>query len=570
MKYLLIFILIFNISLGNVFAQSAMSSNTYKIQSDSTNFGGRLGSSASYSMEDTMGEAGSGLTETGNYRDYLGYQFMLFADPDTTAPSAPASMTAQVVSTSEIELTWGESTDNIAVDRYYIYRDGVRIDDVDIFPRTFNDTGLSESTEYSYNVSAVDDSGNESERSATTTATTFASTVSSTGGSSKSGRSVTVSDLNISSNYNNAIISFTTSQLRSVEVSWGRDYSYSDGVVTGVLSNTHSLMLGGLQVDTDYYLKIVLRDQFGNPIIYEGIPFRTLTAPISKNPANVSSFVSVAKESSIDLSWKMPIDSRIVGVKILRSESSYPSTPNDGKLIFESESLSGVENFSDSDVKKGTTYYYTIFAKDLAGNLSSGAVTANKLVTKVGEVFENPLETLLPAGKVDEAIEKLSLKDFLFIQSGDSVSISGSKVPVYGNKNITVALKYYRVPPVLKTIAVSLIKNDGSKDRFTFILRPNKDKTRYEATIGALGDPKNYTLRIDILDFKNQGLKTIDGVLEVEVDKAEPAPKLVFSLNKIVVLVGSIVLLIILGVSVLVRIRRGRATLINTSSPIVN
>lgn len=53
-----------------------MSSSNYKIQSDSVNFGGKLGSSASYVIEDTLGEVATGESSSANYKLKAGYQQM--------------------------------------------------------------------------------------------------------------------------------------------------------------------------------------------------------------------------------------------------------------------------------------------------------------------------------------------------------------------------------------------------------------------------------------------------------------------------------------------------------------
>lgn len=541
------------------FGQSVMSSDSYKMQSDSLNFAGLLGASANYRVEDTLGELVSGTTTSSDYIDFQGYQFMGFASADTEAPTAPSSLTAQALSTSEVELTWGASTDNIAVDRYYIYRNGSRIDDVAIFPRSFSDTGLSANTTYSYNVSAVDDSGNESLWSSTTTATTLGSGGVGTGGT----RTVFITDLLISSNDVNALITFNTSISRSVEVHWGRDTSYADGVLVGGMTSEHSFLLDGLLPETFYHLKFVLKDEYGNAKSLENISFRTLSVPLSQSPVNVTNFSATQLGDNINLTWAMPTLGRVIGVKILRREDFYPATPTDGELVFESLDGSRPESFLDTNVERGKDYFYTIFAQDLAGNTSSGVVASGRVLLS-GEVrVENPLDKLLPAGSVDPIIGKLEIADFLFIQSGDSVDISGGSVFVRGDKNLTVALRYHRVPEVLKTIAVTLVTRTNPEKSFSFILRPNRDKTRYEATVGALGKEAVYTLRIDIVDFKNQGLKTLRGTLEVVTPFVLPfsIPKNFLPVFGVVFVFGMIALALYFGVF----LRSKRLPLINTT-----
>ena len=57
-------------------AAQMMQSGTYKIQSDSINFGGGRSTSTSYSLESTAGEVGTGDASSTNYNLHAGYQQM--------------------------------------------------------------------------------------------------------------------------------------------------------------------------------------------------------------------------------------------------------------------------------------------------------------------------------------------------------------------------------------------------------------------------------------------------------------------------------------------------------------
>jgi chitodextrinase len=91
---------------------------------------------------------------------------------DTSAPSTPTGLLATAISTSQIDLSWIPSTDDVAVAGYNIFRDGTQIN-TSIAP-SFSDTGLSPSTTYTYAVSAYDADGNSSEVSPAVAATTVA------------------------------------------------------------------------------------------------------------------------------------------------------------------------------------------------------------------------------------------------------------------------------------------------------------------------------------------------------------------------------------------------------------
>jgi chitodextrinase len=96
---------------------------------------------------------------------------------DTQAPTAPASLTATAASSSQINLSWPAATDNVGVTGYRIERcQGAGCSNfAQIATPTgtsFNDTGLSASTSYSYRVRATDAAGNLGPYSPTATATT--------------------------------------------------------------------------------------------------------------------------------------------------------------------------------------------------------------------------------------------------------------------------------------------------------------------------------------------------------------------------------------------------------------
>lgn len=91
---------------------------------------------------------------------------------DTTAPSTPTNLSATAVSTSQINLSWSASTDATGVTGYTIYRNGTQL--TTTTGTTYQHTGLSPSTLYTYTVSAYDAAGNTSSPSTSASATTQA------------------------------------------------------------------------------------------------------------------------------------------------------------------------------------------------------------------------------------------------------------------------------------------------------------------------------------------------------------------------------------------------------------
>jgi hypothetical protein len=108
--------------------------------------------------------------------DIGAYEFISSASSaDNDPPSIPAKLAATAVSTSQINLSWLASTDNIKVAGYKVYRSGNLAGTTT--GTSYSDTGLLESTSYAYTVSAYDDAGNVSSQSAPAIATTKADAV---------------------------------------------------------------------------------------------------------------------------------------------------------------------------------------------------------------------------------------------------------------------------------------------------------------------------------------------------------------------------------------------------------
>ena len=89
---------------------------------------------------------------------------------DTTAPSTPTGLTATPASTTQVNLSWTASTDNVGVTGYQIFRDGTLLTTVST--TSYSNSGLTPNTTYQYQVKAVDAAGNQSGLSTAASATT--------------------------------------------------------------------------------------------------------------------------------------------------------------------------------------------------------------------------------------------------------------------------------------------------------------------------------------------------------------------------------------------------------------
>ena len=90
--------------------------------------------------------------------------------PDTTAPSTPLGVTATVAPDRSITVQWLAATDDVAVARYRVLRDGAAVSEATT--TTLTDTATAPATTYRYRVLALDASGNASAASPEVVAST--------------------------------------------------------------------------------------------------------------------------------------------------------------------------------------------------------------------------------------------------------------------------------------------------------------------------------------------------------------------------------------------------------------
>lgn len=272
----------------------------------------------------------------------------------------------------------------------------------------------------------------------------------------------------------------------------------------------HEKRLKNLEPGQIYHFKLVCRDTNYNSaetpdytfVFKEGVEKKTIP-----NVLNLSSFT---EENKIILKWLNPDFPDFSGVRIVRSDKFFPENLSGGEVIYQGPG----NNFPDINVKNGKRYYYTVFTYDKLGDYSSGAVITD--VPRSPGLPPPPF--IIPPSPVPPPpeIEKLTINDFDFFIGAKRIFPSSlGEIYTEPGKPLTFFLKSGKVPEVLKTIMVNLRNGDKF---FSFILRLNKEKTGYEATLMSPLDPGIYPLTIDIMNYQNQTLKKIKGEIKTEAN----------------------------------------------------
>ena len=132
------------------------------------------------------------------------------ASGDTTPPSIPTGLRAVAISTSQVNLSWNASTDNVGVTGYTVYRNGTTLATVNGSTLTYADTAVAGNTTYTYAVDAFDAAGNRSAQSIAAVITTPGGLAAPTGvGATAGDRSATVTWTAPASDGGSAIASYT-------------------------------------------------------------------------------------------------------------------------------------------------------------------------------------------------------------------------------------------------------------------------------------------------------------------------------------------------------------------------
>ncbi|MCF2874793.1 MULTISPECIES: M4 family metallopeptidase [unclassified Tenacibaculum] len=147
-------------------------SGTFTVPASATNGATRMRVVMKYNATPTACEASIQYGEVEDYTVVIGA-----GQADTTAPTAPSSLAATNVAQTTLTLNWSASTDNVGVTGYDVYQ-GTTVIGSTTTATSYNVTGLTAATGYSFSVKAKDAAGNESAASNVVNVTTLDNQVS--------------------------------------------------------------------------------------------------------------------------------------------------------------------------------------------------------------------------------------------------------------------------------------------------------------------------------------------------------------------------------------------------------
>jgi fibronectin type 3 domain-containing protein len=292
---------------------------------------------------------------------------------DTTPPTDPSNLVASVASSSQINLSWTGSTDNIGVTGYQVERcQGENCTNFTLATAvtgtSYNNTGLSPATTYSYRVRATDTAGNFSSYSNIATGVTPPDTIPPTTPANLSASAASSSQINLSWGASSDDVGVSGYQVERCQGVGCGNFSLVTTTTGTSFNNT------GLLEATTYSYRVRATDAAGNLSFYSNTATamtRDVTAPTV--PSGLTA--AAASDSQINLTWTASADNvGVTGYQVLRCQGTS-CTP------YTQVATVSVPAYSDTGLSPSTSYRYRVRATDAAGNLSSysSTVTATTL-----------------------------------------------------------------------------------------------------------------------------------------------------------------------------------------------
>ncbi|GGI57670.1 fibronectin type III domain-containing protein [Winogradskyella haliclonae] len=269
--------------------------------------------------------------------------------PDTESPSVPTNLTASNVTTSSVVLSWSASTDNVGVTGYDVYQGATLLTTVTSTGYTV--TGLSPSTNYTFNLRAKDAAGNVSNASSNVGVTT-----------------ATPPDTQAPSVPTNLTASNVTTS--SVVLSWSAStdnvgvtgYDVYQGATLLATVTSTGYTVTGLSSSTDYTFNVRAKDAAENVSnASSNVGVTTATPPDTQAPSVPTNLTaSNVTTSSVVLSWSASTDNvGVTGYDVYQGATLLTTVTSTGYMV--------------TGLSPSTNYTFNVRAKDAAGNVSNAS-----------------------------------------------------------------------------------------------------------------------------------------------------------------------------------------------------
>ncbi|MFL5306458.1 MAG: fibronectin type III domain-containing protein [Polyangia bacterium] len=296
---------------------------------------------------------------------------------DSQPPTAPANLLSSAPSTTQINLTWSASTDNVAVTGYLVERcqgaSCVAFAQVGTSTSTiFQDAALTSTASYSYRVRATDAAGNLSGYS-NIVSVTPANPDTSPPTAPANLMAVATSATQVALSWtaatdNTAVTSYLVERCQGAACTSFAQVGTSPAAMFADL---------GLSQGTAYSYRVRASDAAGNLGRYSSVATATTTTSTDVQPPSAPAGLTATATSGtqINLAWTAATDDvGVTGYRVERCQGAACTA-------FTQLAVATAVTFSDTGLAAGVSYSYRVRASDAAGNLGgySNVATATTL-----------------------------------------------------------------------------------------------------------------------------------------------------------------------------------------------
>ncbi len=155
----------------------------------------------------------------------------------------------------------------------------------------------------------------------------------------------------------------------------GRAAKMAVSIPFGKPGASSSFNLSGLKERETLYLALLVTDESGNKALSNVVHF---TMPDITAPGEVSNLEAtvVPEGQALELSWSLPKDKDLKGVKLLTRRGQFPTTLQNGTLVCDTAgtpSCDAATRHRIDGLTNGQMQYFTLFTYDDTPNVSKGA-----------------------------------------------------------------------------------------------------------------------------------------------------------------------------------------------------
>ncbi len=323
-----------------------------------------------------------------------------------------------------------------------------------------------------------------------------------------------ITNLNIKTGINYAIISWDTDVPAYGSVSWGIGDSYNDGVINSIkISGHQEMVIENLSASTTYYYYISasLPDYYF--VSTEGT-FTTTPIPEVKIIPSIYNFETASKNGEVLINWTNPSSDDFYGVKIVQSPLFFPRDPNEGKIIYE-----GSGNYArDSGLISNQKYYYSAFSYDRDYNYSSGVVSE--------VIFKPSATSTLDLG--EKVLQPQDINNFIFIQDDLELPIyPGGMINVYPYSNFKIITDPNRFEIKIKTIILNLKERATLSKTYSYSFGFDPRRNIYYVIVPTFFNNNIFDFSIIAYDLNNKPIYVTEGGFNVKgINLSEYSPSI--------------------------------------------